>query len=168
MNPLDQLAPPLLPPPPPLWPPAPGWWLLAALLLGAGAALWLLRGRLLAWWRHPAEPAAPPPGLEPQRQAALDELNRLPRPYQGAPAGPWLQALNALLKRLCRARYPDSHSHTLSGRAWLAFLDNRCPAAGLTRWMILVEGAYRADCRLDDKAIDGLHQAVDTWIRKHA
>ena len=95
-------------------------------------------------------------------------IEQLPRPYQGAPAGPWLQALNALLKRLCRARYPDSHSHTMSGRAWLAFLDNRCPAAGLTRWMILVEGTYRADCRLDDKAIDGLHQAVDIWIRKHA
>ena len=49
------------------------------------------------------------------------------------PAGPWLQQLNALLKRLCRERYPDSGSHVLSSRAWLAFLDNRCPAAGLTR-----------------------------------
>jgi len=168
MNPLDQLAPPLLPPPPSIWPPAPGWWLLAALLLGTLAALWLLRDRLPAWWQRRAPVVEPAPGLEPQRQAALDELNRLPRPYQGAPAGPWLQALNGLLKRLCRARYPDSHSHTMSGRAWLAFLDNRCPAAGLTRWMILVEGTYRADCRLDDKAIDGLQQAVETWIRKHA
>ncbi len=53
------------------------------------------------------------------------------------------------------------------GRAWLAFLDNRCPAAGLTRWMILVEGGYRADCTLDDKAVDGLDAAVATWIRKH-
>ncbi|MBF3004964.1 DUF4381 domain-containing protein, partial [Pseudomonas aeruginosa] len=72
-----------------------------------------------------------------------------------------------LLKRVCRARWPDSGSHALSGRAWLAFLDNRCPAAGLTRWMILVEGGYRADCTLDDKAVDGLDAAVATWIRKH-
>lgn len=169
MSSLDQLAGPLLPPPPPLWPPAPGWWLLAALLLGGLGVLWLRRQRLQTWWRArqatPAPPAAP---LDPQRQAALDELHGLPRPYDGAPAGPWLQALNGLLKRLCRAHYPGSHSHTLSGRAWLAFLDNRCPAAGLTRWMILVEGTYRADCRLDDKAIDGLQQAVETWIRKHA
>ena len=85
----------------------------------------------------------------------------------GAHAGAWLQQINALLKRLCRARYPDDHPHTLSGRAWLAFLDSRCPAAGLTRWMVLVEGAYRPQCRLDDKAIDGLEQAVDIWIRKH-
>lgn len=167
MNPLDQLAPPILPPPPGFWPPAPGWWLLATLLL-ASLLLWRLRARPLAWWQRLSTPAPVAATLDPQRQAALDELNRLPRPYQGAPAGPWLQALNALLKRLCRAHYPDSHSHTLSGRAWLAFLDNRCPAAGLTRWMILVEGAYRADCRLDDKAIAGLQQSVETWIRKHA
>ena len=166
MNGLD-LAAPLLPAEPGWWPPAPGWWLLAALLLGLCAALWHWRVALLEHWRrlHAAPPAET--GLEPQRQAALEELARLPRPYDGAPAGPWLQALNALLKRLCRARYPDSASHTLSGRAWLAFLDNRCPAAGLTRWMVLVEGAYKPECKLDDKAIAGLSQAVETWIRKH-
>ena len=79
----------------------------------------------------------------------------------------WLQELNGLLKRLCRMHYPADQSHTLSGRAWLAYLDNRCPAAGLTRWMILVEGAYRPQCKLDDKAIAGLYQSVETWIRKH-
>ncbi len=109
----------------------------------------------------------PEPVLDPQRQEALAELARLHKPYGGQPASQWLQQLNALLKRLCRIRYPADHPHTLSGRAWLAFLDSRCPAAGLTRWMVLVEGAYRAECRLDDKAIDGLEQSVDIWIRKH-
>ena len=33
--------------------------------------------------------------------------------------------------------------------------------------MVLVEGAYKPECKLDDKAITGLNQAVDTWIRKH-
>jgi len=33
--------------------------------------------------------------------------------------------------------------------------------------MVLVEGAYRADVRLDDKAVAGLQQAVGIWIRKH-
>ena len=89
------------------------------------------------------------------------------KPYDGAPAGPWLQQLNALLKRLCRERYPDSASHTLSSRAWLAFLDNRCPAAGLTRWMILVDGSYKPQCTLSDKAIAELDQAIAIWIRKH-
>ncbi|MGE4408851.1 DUF4381 domain-containing protein [Pseudomonas sp.] len=163
MNPLDQLAPLIEPAPVSWWPPAPGWWLLGLLLAFALGALWRLRRHLPR--RKPRTASEPP--LDPRRQEALDELARLSKPYGGQPASHWLQQLNALLKRLCRIRYPDDHPHTLSGRGWLAFLDNRCPAAGLTRWMVLVEGAYRAECRLDDKAIDGLEQAVDTWIRKH-
>ncbi len=163
MNPLDQLEPLIAPPAIPWWPPAPGWWLLALLLALLLWGLWRLRRRL-SLLRKKNRKELP---LDPQRQAALIELAQLRKPYDGAPAGVWLQQLNALLKRLCRSHYPSNHSHTLSGRAWLAFLDNRCPAAGLTRWMVLVEGAYRPECKLDDKAVDGLNQAVDTWIRKH-
>ena len=163
MNPLDQLEPLLAPAPVGWWPPAPGWWLLALALPVLSWGLFRLLRRLP---RHARSTAGEAP-LDPQRQAALSELEQLPKPYDGAEAGPWLQQLNALLKRLCRQRYPDSHSHTLSSRAWLAFLDNRCPAAGLTRWMILVEGAYRPHCSLDDKAIQGLNQAIAIWIRKH-
>ncbi|WP_374439588.1 DUF4381 domain-containing protein [Pseudomonas panipatensis] len=164
MNPLDALAPLIEPPAIGWWPPAPGWWLLALALPVLAWALWRQRHRLLPRQGASAPQEAP---LDPLRLAALEELAQLPRPYDGVPAGPWLQAINALLKRLCRARWPNDNSHTLSGRAWLAFLDNRCPAAGLTRWMILVEGGYRAECRLDDKAIEGLNAAVETWVRKH-
>ncbi|BAU75202.1 DUF4381 domain-containing protein [Metapseudomonas furukawaii] len=162
MNPLEGLEPLIAPPPIPWWPPAPGWWALPPLLALLAGALWY------AWKRRtPERPEEQEPTLDPSRQAALEELARLPKPYDGAPAGPWLQELNGLLKRLCRIHYPGDQSHTLSGRAWLAYLDNRCPAAGLTRWMILVEGAYRPQCKLDDKAIQGLNQSVETWIRKH-
>lgn len=163
MNPLDQLQPLIDPPPVHWWPPAPGWWLLAVLL---PLAAWGL-ARLLRRLRRRQRKVLLEPTLDPLRQAALDELDELEKPYDGAPAGLWLQQLNALLKRLCRERYPDAGSHLLSSRAWLAFLDNRCPAAGLTRWMILVEGAYKPHCSLSDKAIDELDQAVATWIRKH-
>jgi len=163
MNPLDQLQPLIDPPPVPWWPPAPGWWLLAVLLPLLAWGLW----RLLHNWQQRPRKVTTEQALDPLRQAALDELSRLSKPYDGAPAGPWLQQLNALLKRLARAHYPNDNSHVLSGRAWLAFLDSRCPAAGLTRWMILVEGTYRSHCSLDDKVINGLNQAVDTWIRKH-
>ncbi|TBV03795.1 DUF4381 domain-containing protein [Phytopseudomonas dryadis] len=163
MNPLDALEPLIAPAAIGWWPPAPGWWLLALLL---PLLAWGLL-RLLKRLPRPARKKAAEQPLDPLREAALVELQHLPKPYAGAHAGPWLQQLNGLLKRLCRERYPDSNSHTLSSRAWLAFLDNRCPAAGLTRWMILVEGAYRPHCVLDDKAIAGLDQAVATWIRKH-
>jgi hypothetical protein len=170
MSALPGLRPLIEPAPVSAWPPAPGWWIVAALLvLGVAAALW-------AWARRPAPvpaPEVPVPvegeqAIDPVRLEALAELASMPRPYDGAPAGAWLQQLNALLKRVCRNHYPNANSHTLNGRTWLAFLDNRCPAAGLTRWMILVEGVYRPECKLDDKAINGLYQAVDTWIRKHA
>ncbi|EKG31083.1 DUF4381 domain-containing protein [Pseudomonas avellanae] len=163
MNPLDQLQPLIAPDAVGLWPLAPGWWALLLLIPAAGWGLWRLR-RLLPVKAGKVRSEQP---LDPVRVAALAELASLPKPYDGAPAGAWLQQINGLLKRLCRNHYPHSQSHTLNGRKWLAFLDNRCPAAGLTRWMILVEGAYKPECKLDDKAITGLTQAVDTWIRKH-
>ncbi|QMV61605.1 DUF4381 domain-containing protein [Pseudomonas berkeleyensis] len=163
MNPLEQLQPLIDPPPVHWWPPAPGWWLLAVLLPLLGWGLW----HLLQRWRNRPRQVVREQALDPLRQAALDELAQLRKPYDGQDAGPWLQQLNALLKRLCRERYPDAGSHILSSRAWLAFLDNRCPAAGLTRWMILVEGAYKPQCTLSDKAITELDLAVATWIRKH-
>ena len=163
MSTLADLEPLIAPPAVDAWPPAPGWWFLAALLLTL-----VLVFRLRPWRRRqPIEVDTTDSALEPQRQMALDELAQLRKPYGGEPANQWLQQLNALLKRLCRSRYPDDNPHTLSGRAWLAFLDSRCPAAGLTRWMVLVEGVYRAECRLDDKAIQGLEQAVQIWVRKH-
>lgn len=164
MSSLDQLQPLMAPPPIGFWPPAPGWWLLLLVMLPLlGLGLWQLR-RFIPAKRITDRSEQP---LDPVRLAALAELARLPKPYDGAPAGAWLQQLNGLLKRLCRNHYPYSQSHTLNGRKWLAFLDNRCPAAGLTRWMVLVEGAYKPECKLDDKAIAGLTQAVEIWIRKH-
>jgi hypothetical protein len=164
MSSLDQLEPLIAPPPISAWPPAAGWWFLAALIL-----TFVLLLRLKPWQRNRRHADSQPSeaAIDPQRQAALDELAQLTKPYGGQPANQWLQQLNALLKRLCRTRYSADNPHTLSGRAWLAFLDSRCPAAGLTRWMVLVEGVYRAECKLDDKAIQGLEQSVQIWIRKH-
>ncbi|WP_286917431.1 MULTISPECIES: DUF4381 domain-containing protein [Pseudomonas] len=164
MSTLEQLQPLIAPPPIGLWPPAPGWWLLAVLLPTLAWAGWHWRH---SWRRKVVLPVAAEQPLDPVRQGALEELARLPRPYDGAPAGAWLQQINGLLKRLCRNHYPNANSHVLNGRQWLAFLDNRCPAAGLTRWMVLVEGVYKPECKLDDKAIAGLQQSVETWIRKH-
>ncbi len=163
MNPLDQLQPPITPAAVSWWPPAPGWWLLLISLPLLVWGIWWLRKRLQSKGRKPTRVEE----LDPLRQAALLELAQLTAPQAGEPAGIWLQQLNALLKRLCREHYPNQNSHTLSGRAWLAFLDSRCPAAGLTRWMVLVDGGYRSQCTLDASAVEGLNKSVDTWIRKH-
>lgn len=106
--------------------------------------------------------------VDPVRQQALQELQELPRPRVNEPAGVWLQQINKLLKRLCSVHYPEHSSHRLSGREWLAFLDSRCPAAGLSHWMILGDGSYQPECRMEQQAMDSLFAAVQTWILKHA
>ena len=156
---LEDLQPLILPPPINPWPPAPGWWILGVCVI---------LSMIIVRYRNTAVTAKPHAiDTDPLRVNALEQLHALAKPYDGEQAGPWLQQLNQLLKRICAIRYPESASHTLSGREWLAFLDSRCPAAGLTRWMVLVQGAYQPDCRLDDKSIAQLQSAIDTWIRKH-
>lgn len=156
---LEAMHPLLYPPASPatsVWP-----WLAAT----AGA---LAGGLLLALWLYRRR-SNPPVTSEPANPLieALEQLRQLPRPQAGDQAGPWLQQLNLLLKRFCAVRYPDIASHKLSGREWLAFLDSRCPAAGLTRWMILVQGSYLPDCRLTDEQIAGLHAAITRWMSTH-
>lgn len=157
---VEQLQPLIYPDPISWWPPAPGWWLLLLLSFFIVAVTRYYNTRSVSKKNSQAP-------SDPIRDSALQQLNKLTKPQADEPAGPWLQQLNQLLKRICATRYPEHACHTLSGRDWLAFLDNRCPAAGLSRWMVLVQGAYQADCRLDDAAITQLHNAIETWIRKH-
>lgn len=159
---IEQLQPIVLPAPISWWPFALGWWLLGSALLFA-IVLWQY-AKYRGLQRKQTKQTTT---LDPLRESALLQLHTLPKPLSGEQAGPWLQQINQLLKRVCSVRYPDYASHTLSGREWLAFLDSRCPAAGLSRWMILVNGSYQRDCRLDDKSILQLQKAIDTWIRKH-
>src|SRR5688572_3838124 len=104
MSSLDQLQPLIAPPVIGFWPPAPGWWLLLLIIPLAGWGLWWLRRFLPA--KRPLARAEQP--LDPLRIAALAELALMPKPYDGAPAGAWLQQLNGLIKRLCRNDYPYS------------------------------------------------------------
>ena len=89
MKELEQLQPLILPPALGIWPPAPGWWLLLLVVPALGWGLWWLR-RYLPAKRLPARTEQP---LDPVRLAALEELARFPKPYDGAPAGAWMTAL---------------------------------------------------------------------------
>lgn len=154
------LEPLIYPQPIAIWPLAYGWWLLLiGLLLVLG--YWLLRRRQR---KAPTVTSSP---LSSAREEALQQLKILTRPYDQQPAMEWLQQLNQLLKRLCVADYPAISVQTLTGKEWLAFLDSRCTAAGLTRWMVLVDGVYRPNCVISNKAIAELNQAVAIWIERH-
>lgn len=136
------------------------WWYAPPLCLAA-----LLYG---LWRRQTATPPREETAMvDTQLQEALRRLEQLTPPSPEQQAGPWLQELNLLLKRFCAVRYPDIASHRFSGRDWLAFLDTRCPAAGLTHWMILIHGSYQPDCRLSTADSAGLYLAVKHWMTAH-
>ena len=102
-DPLAALRPLHTPPPISWWPPAPGWWLLMLLILVLAA--------LIIWWRRRTA----------LQRAALRELKSL-EALNGQPAAQ-AAALNRLLKRFVRARWPETGAASLTGAAWLQFLD---------------------------------------------
>ncbi|MFH7456992.1 DUF4381 domain-containing protein, partial [Pseudomonas syringae pv. tagetis] len=78
--------------------------LLLLMIPVACRGLWRLRG-LLPVKSSKVRSEQP---LDPVRIADLAELASLPKPYDGAPAGAWLQQINGLLKPLCRKHNPHS------------------------------------------------------------
>ena len=161
-----QLAPLLLPEPVGYWPLAWGWWALGLLL----AVLGMLSYQAYQHWQKRRQDALANLTLTPQqslKQSTLQQLQQLAPPADQLTTSQWLQQLNQLLKRLAVTRYASLQPQTLTGREWLAFLDNRCPSAGLTRWMILAEGPYKPDCELSLSAQLELYKAVTTWVNKH-
>ncbi len=127
-DPLAALRPLHAPPPIPGWPPAPGWWLLLLLIL--------VLVLLVLWWRKRAAP----------QRAALRELKSLERRARishhpsgsekcGLGDSPVQQAaaLNRLLKRYALACWPGTEAASLTGEAWLAFLDTHGGDGGFLR-----------------------------------
>jgi hypothetical protein len=102
-DPLAALRPLHAPEPIPWWPPAPGWWLLAGLVVAG------ILGVL--WWRRRMAP----------RSAAMAELASL----AARTRDPVEQAagVNQLLKRYALVCWPRPGVASLTGEAWLEFLD---------------------------------------------
>ena len=145
-------------PPPPAWTPqTPGWWIVAALLVA-----------LLAWGvarfvRHRR--------ANRYRRDALRELAEIERacadPARRRAA---LARLAALPKRCALAIAPRAEVAPLTGDAWLAWLDARCPRAGLAGepGRTLVRMTYGApDLAVDDDALRALLRATHDWIAGH-
>lgn len=144
-----------LPGAPSLWPPAPGWWGLAVLLLAliAWGVPALLRRRRLRQQRERlfAALAALHSGLASDRSPAQ------------------LARIGQLLRRLALMRYPRADVASLSGGAWLRFLDDSGGEGGFSDGpgRVLADGPYRR--RLPpDLDIDGLTALVRNWVEKNA
>lgn len=152
MDPLSGLRDIHLPPAPPLWPPAPGWWLLAFLAMVAVA----LATRLaLAKWRSGRG-----------RRAAMRAMAELRKRYRHGEAQDVVTAeLATLLRRAAMNRHPRGQVAGLTGRDWLAFLDdeNRQFTEGVGA--SLATAPY-ARGRVPD--LDALFTLCESWVRRNA
>lgn len=152
-DPLSQLADIHLPEQVGLWPLAPGWWVLLFLL--AVLAVWgiiLLRRQL-----HRRN----------LRLHAIAELQRCRDSLESA-AGTegaqiaYINAVNAVLRRVALAHYPRSTVAGLTGRAWVEFLRSHGTLSlDEDTARALSEGRFAPHCDVDP---DALQEAARQWI----
>lgn len=150
---LDRLHDLVVPEGVPWWPVAPGWWVLAGLLL-AGTAM-------VAWraWRRRLRNA-----YRREALALIDRLESAPPDSDEA----CVSAVSTVLKRAALTVWPRAEVASLSGEAWLRFLDRtagvECFTAGAG--CCLGEGRFLADRR---GAVDlpALLEVARLWIARH-
>ncbi len=131
------------------WPPAIGWWLLAILApLTIGAAIYLYK-RL-------------------RRQTALKTARKmlavLKQEKSRNPAQT-LVALSTLLRRVAISTAPRAEVASLSGKAWLAYLDASFPDAPFSQGVgrCLADAQYRKSLTADVD-IDTLIDLCERWL----
>ncbi|NOT83954.1 MAG: DUF4381 domain-containing protein [Methylococcaceae bacterium] len=95
------------------WPPAIGWWILAALLIGLIALLFWIYKRLT---RQSAVKSAKKLLLALKQDQTLDN-------------GQKLSQLSILMRRVAISQHPRSETASLTGHAWLTFLDRAVTGA---------------------------------------
>jgi hypothetical protein len=149
---LDRLHDIATPPPVPWWPPAPGWFVVAGIALAVlSSVAWVG----IARWRR-----------NRYRREALTELDRITRDPR-VPSS--LTHIAELMKRVALAAYPRDWVASLTGDAWLAFLDATGGTDAFTRGAgrVLKEAAYRKDAPSDPSEIVNLSGVVRHWIAHH-
>ena len=138
-----------------VWPLAPGVWLLLALVavwVAAGAVLWWIR------WRRNA-----------YRRAALRELSQLDariRSPQTSSAA--LRDLGVFLKRVVLAAYPREQAASLTGDAWLAFLDQTMSGREFSQGVgRLLPSILYTSSDVPESDMNELVDLTARWVRTH-
>lgn len=139
---IDMLVPPAEPERISLVPQTAGW--LAVLAVGVSVALIVIR----AWVRRRR--------AERYRRDAVDLL---------AASGNDPVAIAAIVRRTALAAFPRADVASLSGAAWLAFLDRTGGGSDFSKGAgrALAEAPYRRAC----VAPDALSAVAERWVRTH-
>ena len=155
-NPLDQLKDIHTPDAIGLWPPAIGWYLVAAFLI---AAL-VLAGVIL--WRRWQQNA--------YRRAALRECDDIEREITaGSDSRAAAIRIATLLKRTALSVFRRAEVASLSGDAWILFLESKASEASfsIASSQLLIEASFRQSPPDNQRDVVQLLDEARRWIRKH-
>lgn len=135
------------------WPPAPVWWALALLLPALLFGLHRLYKRI-------------------RRRSAVKIAGKLleaMRRERDGDAKRTVAALSALLRRVALSTAPRRDVASLSGDAWLHYLDCSLPDAPFTQGpgRCLADAHYRPQPP-NDAELDALFELCERWLRQQA
>lgn len=132
------------------WPPAIGWWLLAVLIPLLLAFCYWLYKRLT---RTSAIKTARKNLMTIQQHPALDNNQKL-------------RELSILMRRVAISVNPRTEVASLTGRPWLAFLDESLTGASFSEGcgQLLAEAPYR-NTSPSDPEISGLISLCEDWLK---
>jgi hypothetical protein len=143
-DPLSALRPLHAPPPVSWWPPAPGWWILA------GAVCLLIWWLVLRYLKDRLKRVALRELETAENNSALNDRE-------------FAAAISNILKRYALQRFPREKVASLSGKAWLEFLDATSPQKGFASGPgRALSRIYSPECKVDRKA---LVQLARQWIK---
>jgi hypothetical protein len=155
---LDRLHDIVTPPPVPWWPPAPGWYWFLGFLFVVAAILAL---RTFVRWQR-----------DRYRREALVEWKREISLLDDATSRvAALTRLATLLKRAALSAFPRAEVASLTGPAWLVFLDRTAAMRGFSSetGMLLERAAYGSvsTLELDQKRAHDAASLVRQWLINH-
>lgn len=140
-----------LPPPISGWPPAPGWFILAAFIL----ALLLIATLMTYRWRRKVI----------LRKKIMATFFQLKDDYDANHNNAAFARLNQLLKQVAFNYYPDERIESISGEAWLKFLNK----TGKSELFSDSMGQQLIEATYSNKIIDNsaaLFASCEHWLRK--
>jgi len=135
------------------WPPAPGWWIVAALALITLFGLWRFIQKAFVRRRRQRTVLA---AWAEVREGLLETTD---------PGS--LAKASEFMRRVALASYPREKVASLSGDAWLAFLDETGGGEGFRSGpgRVIGSAAYRPDVGVDVDA-DALVELIKRWLTR--
>jgi len=139
-----------LPEPISWWPLAPGWWILLGLICLLILAIFLLRRWLIKKRKMP-------------KRIALRQLDKLQQDYQQNPQK-LVRELSILLRRFFISTHPRAQVASLTGEAWLQFLDQQLGKPQFTQGegRCLIEEPYKPQVKIESENLLKLCKTVIT------